>query len=158
DRLWSAVAGLLQRRSATPPMLPPLAAKESGAMSAQVDEAVDVILRDGGTLRLRPPSAADREAVLAFFKGLSAGSLALRFHRARRVGRGLAEPYLDPDWTDCGALLGSLEDEVVALASYQRTSSESAEVAFVVADVHQRRGIGTRLLEQLSARAVAVGI
>jgi acetyl coenzyme A synthetase (ADP forming)-like protein len=139
-------------------MLPPLATKESGAMPAQVDEAVDVILRDGGTLRLRPPSAADREAILAFFQELSAGSLALRFHGARRVGPELVEPYLDPDWTDCGALLGSLEDEVVALASYQRTSSESAEVAFVVADVHQRRGIGTRLLEQLAARAVAVGV
>jgi len=34
-------------------------------------EAVDVILRDGGTLRLRPPTAADTDAVVAFFGDLS---------------------------------------------------------------------------------------
>ena len=34
---------------------------------APAAEAVDVILRDGGTLRLRPPTAVDAEALLAFF-------------------------------------------------------------------------------------------
>ena len=34
----------------------------------------------------------------------------------------------------------------------------SAEVAFAVADEHQGRGIGTRLLEQLATRAAATGI
>src|SRR5207248_9458454 len=34
----------------------------------------------------------------------------------------------------------------------------AAEVAFAVGDEFQRRGIGTRLLEQLAARAAAVGI
>ena len=34
-------------------------------------EAVDVILRDGGTLRLRPPTAADSDAVVTFFADLS---------------------------------------------------------------------------------------
>ena len=35
---------------------------------------------------------------------------------------------------------------------------KTAEAAFTVADAHQRRGIGTRLLEQLAARAAEVGI
>jgi len=121
--------------------------------------AVDVILRDGGTLRLRAPVAADAEAVLSFFEALSPESLSLRFHGARRVDRALVEPFLDPDWTERGALLGCLDSEVVALASYTRLDgTDSAEVAFVVADAEQKRGIGTRLLEQLAARAREAGI
>ena len=117
-------------------------------------EAVDVILRDGGTLRLRPPAAGDAEAVLAFFAGLSPDTLSLRFHGARRVDNRLVEGILEPDWVNRGALLGCLDDVVVALASYVRfDGKESAEVAFVVADREQRRGIGTRLLEQLAIRA-----
>jgi acetyl coenzyme A synthetase (ADP forming)-like protein len=113
------------------------------SLAGAAAEAVDVILRDGGTLRLRPPIAGDAEAVLEFFAGLSPESLALRFHGARRVDEALVAPFLDPDWTDRGALLGCLDGDVVALA---------------VADAHQRRGIGTRLLEQLALRARDAGI
>src|SRR6185437_2087629 len=115
--------------------------------------AVDVILRDGGTLRLQPPSASDTDEVLAFFAGLSPESRALRFHGVRRVEPGIVEPYLDPDWSTRGALVGRLDGEVVALADYERFEGRDvAEVAFVVADAEQRRGIGTRLLEQLAVR------
>jgi acetyl coenzyme A synthetase (ADP forming)-like protein len=52
-----------------------------------------------------------------------------------------------------------MEGQVIALASYVRLRDPlAAEVAFVVTDAFQRRGIGTRLLERLSVRAAAVGI
>ena len=41
------------------------------SVEEQAAGAVDVILRDGGTLRLRPPAAADADALLAFFARLS---------------------------------------------------------------------------------------
>jgi acetyl coenzyme A synthetase (ADP forming)-like protein len=127
-------------------------------------EPLDVILRDGGTLRLHPPAQSDADAVLDFLGGLSERSLYLRFHGAPKVRPQLVEPFLDPDWVDRGALIGTLADKagterVVALASYARLRDPAAaEVAFVVGDAHQGRGIGTRLLEQLAARAAAVGI
>jgi acetyl coenzyme A synthetase (ADP forming)-like protein len=122
-------------------------------------DAVDVILRDGGTLRLRPPATADCNDVVAFFGGLSPDSLALRFHGVRRVDRELVEPFLDPDWDRHGSLIGYLEGGVVALADYERLDgTATAEVAFVVTDSEQRRGIGTRLIEQLAIRARSVGI
>ena len=129
-----------------------------------VDEAVDVVLRDGGTLRLRVPLAADGSALLAFFEGLSDQTRYLRFHGFRRVEPELIEPLLDPDWSERGTLAGWLadrdrEERVVAVGSYTRIGgSERAEMAFAVDDSEQGRGIGTRLLEQLAGRARDAGI
>ena len=128
-----------------------------------VTEHADVILRDGRTLRLRPPARDDAEALLAFFSGLSQRSLYLRFHGFPEVSPRLAESIVEPDWRERGALLGALGDDegerVVAVANYVRLRDPKlAEAAFSVADEHQGRGIGTRLLEQLAARAAEVGI
>jgi acetate---CoA ligase (ADP-forming) len=127
------------------------------------EDAVDVILRDGTTLRLRPPTAADSGALVTFFAGLSAESLYLRFNGVPRVDEKLVDPVLDPDWHERGALVGTLADDgeerIVALANYARWRDPTlAESAFVVADELQGRGIGTRLLEQLASRAAAAGI
>jgi hypothetical protein len=66
----------------------------SGLSVLNAAEAVDVILRDGGTLRLRPPGAADTDDLVAFFSHLSERSLYLRFHGWRRVDSRLVEPFL----------------------------------------------------------------
>jgi acetyl coenzyme A synthetase (ADP forming)-like protein len=126
-------------------------------------DAADVILRDGRTLRLRPPRDDDGPALLEFFAGLSEQSLYRRFHGFPQLGDALVEPLLAPDWSERGALLGTLADgdreHVVAVANYVRLRDPTlAEAAFAVADAHQRRGVGTRLLEQLAGRAARVGI
>jgi RimJ/RimL family protein N-acetyltransferase len=126
-------------------------------------EAVDVILREGSTLRLRPPRADDADALLDFFRGLSRESLYSRFHGFPALESPLVEQLLEPDWHERGALLGALAEDgrehVVAVGNYVRLRDPAlAESAFTVADRFQRRGIGTRLLEQLAARAAEVGI
>jgi acetyl coenzyme A synthetase (ADP forming)-like protein len=122
-------------------------------------DPVDVILRDGGTLRLRTPTAADTDELVDFFARLSQQSLYFRFHGARSVDRRLAEPFLEPDWVEQGALVGTLADSIVALASFSRLRDPAtAEIAFAVADEEQGRGIGTRLLERLAERAADIGV
>ena len=134
----------------------------SGGAASGID-AVDVILRDGSTLRLRAPEEADREPLVKFFDELSPRSLYLRFHGQPPVDDRLVEPVLESDWIERGALLASMTeaggDRIVALANYVRLRDPaSAEVAFTVADAYQGRGIATRLLEQLAPLAAARGI
>src|SRR5215471_10748985 len=128
-------------------------------MTVVTADQTDVILRDGSTLRLRPPGAEDAAALLTFFEELSDRSRYLRFHGFPALGPKLVEPVLEPDWQERGALVGFLEDRVVALANWVRLRDpRSAEAAFTVADGYQRRGIGTRLLERLAQRAAEAGI
>jgi acetyl coenzyme A synthetase (ADP forming)-like protein len=126
-------------------------------------DAVDVILRDGSTLRLRPPRPSDEQALVDFFEALSERSLYLRFHGYPALGPPLVAQLLEPDWVERGALLGTFAEDgserVVAVGNYVRLRDPSvAEAAFAVADAYQRRGIGTRLVERLASRAAAQGI
>jgi acetate---CoA ligase (ADP-forming) len=125
---------------------------------------VDVILRDGSTLRLRAPARGDADALVTFFGRLSEHSRYLRFHGVRHVDASFADHFVEPDWIDRGALVGVHSDDdggdrVVALAEYARLRDPlAAEVAFAVADEIQGKGAGTRLLEQLAGRAAEAGI
>jgi acetyl coenzyme A synthetase (ADP forming)-like protein len=94
-----------------------------------------------------------------FFSDLSEQSLYLRFHGFPALGPKLVESVLEPDWRERGALLGTLDGRIVALANWVRLRDpRAAEVAFTVGDEFQGRGIGTRLLEQLAARASGSGV
>src|SRR5262249_33727024 len=106
-------------------------AQEPGRESA---DAVDVILRDGSTLRLRLPVAGAAAALVAFFASLSEQSRRLRFHGVTRVDRASVEHFLEPDWVERGALAGFLSGgaagpRVVAVAEYMRLRDPaSAEI------------------------------
>jgi GNAT superfamily N-acetyltransferase/predicted CoA-binding protein len=128
-------------------------------MDAAARAVSDVVLRDGSTMRFRPPGVADADALLDFFRGLSDRALYLRFHGHPRVDARLVQPVLDPDWVERGALVGTKDGLAVALASYVRLrDARTAEVAFAVSDDLQSRGIATRLLERLASLAGVVGI
>ena len=124
----------------------------------------DVVLRDGSTLRLRPPTVDDEEPLISFFDSLSPESRYLRFHGATMIGRQTVSVALETDWSTRGSLVGELAGgdgapRPVALATYVRLRDpRRAEVAFAVADDLHGRGIGTRLLERLAAHASAAGI
>jgi acetyl coenzyme A synthetase (ADP forming)-like protein len=120
---------------------------------------VDVILRDGRTLRLRPPVRGDVPALTAFFRGLSQDSLYNRFHGTVNVDDPLSARFVDPDFVERGALIGVGEGKIVALGDWARLRDpRSAEAAFAVADGLQGCGIGTRLLERLAVLAGEAGI
>ena len=114
-------------------------------MATAAGDSVDVILRDGGTLRLRPPERDDAPALLDFYRALSTQSLHRRFHGLPNLRPQLVESLLEPDWAERGALLGALSDEdgerIVAIGNYVRLRDPAlAESAFAVADSEQGEG------------------
>lgn len=120
----------------------------------------DVVLADGGTARVRPIRPDDAAALRDLHARLSPETIYRRFFSPRRE---LTDEEVDHlvrvDYRDRLALVVVLEGALVAVARYDRIpGSADAEVAFVVEDRHQGRGIGTILLEHLAAAAVWRGI
>jgi acyl-CoA synthetase (NDP forming)/GNAT superfamily N-acetyltransferase len=56
------------------------------------------------------------------------------------------------------AIIATLGDDIIGVARYDEIAPGAAEVAFVVEDRHQGRGLGTLLLEHLAAAARDRGI
>jgi acetyl coenzyme A synthetase (ADP forming)-like protein len=121
-------------------------------VQATSDYEFDVVLRDGATLRLRPAQTADEKSIRDLFAGLSQDSLYSRFFRIPKLPTLDVSEFLRADPDSSFTLIGESNGVVSALASYIRDAhaADRAEVAFVIADALQGRGIGTRMLEMLA--------
>jgi acetyl coenzyme A synthetase (ADP forming)-like protein len=120
----------------------------------------DVVLADGGTVHVRPLGPQDADRLVAFRAGLSDETVFLQLFSAEQtsIAEG-AERAIHVDRQSRVALVAELGDRVVGVARYHRESADdSAEVAFVVGDEQQGRGIGTVLLEHLAAAARERGV
>ena len=120
----------------------------------------DVLVADGGTVHLRPIEASDADALVKFHGGLSARTRYLRYFSAYpRIPERDLYRFTHVDHHDRVALVAWLGGEIIAVGRYEGTpGTDEAEVAFVVADAHQGRGIGSVLLEHLAAAARERGI
>jgi acetyl coenzyme A synthetase (ADP forming)-like protein len=128
-------------------------------MLAAAPDATDVVLRDGATARLRQASFDDREQLRAFYEHLSAQSRYFRFFGKPRVGTVVEDVMHALASRDAMTLVAEVDRRIVAVAQYFPTSPAGrAEAAFAIADAHQGRGIGTRLLERLGIIARSRGI
>lgn len=119
----------------------------------------DVVLKDGGVAHVRPISADDAPAVHAFHDAQSAESIFLRFFAPlphlsdKDVAR-----FTQVDYVSRVGLVATLGSDIVGIARYDRLEGDSAEVAFNISDAHQGRGLGSVLLEHLTASARERGI
>jgi GNAT superfamily N-acetyltransferase len=120
----------------------------------------DIELVDGTVLRVREIRPDHDEALRAFHARLSPESIVLRFFGPHpRLSDAEVRRFTQVDGIDRMALVTEHAAEIVAVARYDRApGSDRAEVAFVVDDAYQGRGIGTILLQHLAAAARSVGI
>src|SRR5689334_3448593 len=108
--------------------------------------------------RIRPE---DRTRLQRFHKRLSLDTVELRFHAAKaELSEPLARRFTEIDGHNEAAIVATTgtRGRIVGVARYFRLGPTSAEVAFVVEDAYQGRGIGHRLMDRLTALALEEGI
>lgn len=119
----------------------------------------DVILRDGATAHLRPISPQDQELLQQFHSSQSQDSIYLRFFSYKpRLSQRELERFTTVDHVDRVCFVLMLGERLIGVGRYDRTTPRAAEVAFMISDHHQGRGIGSILLEHLAAAARENGI
>ncbi|MCM6774279.1 GNAT family N-acetyltransferase [Nocardia sp. CDC159] len=123
----------------------------------------DVLASDGGVVRLRPITPDDAEPLQQFHAGLSDRTRYLRYFGPypKMTPRDLFRTT-HVDYRDRVGLVVELGASIIAVGRYElltdRDGPRAAEVAFVVADEHQGRGLGSILLEHLAGAAAENGI
>ncbi|WP_375432813.1 GNAT family N-acetyltransferase [uncultured Friedmanniella sp.] len=119
----------------------------------------DVVLTDGGVARLRPIVPADADLLVAFYERVSPESKYLRFFAPYpRLSIRDVKRFTEVDYVDRVALILTLGDEMIGVGRFDRIETDQAEVAFLVEDAHQGRGIAQLLLEHLAEAARERGI
>lgn len=123
-----------------------------------------VVLRDGSSVCLRPIRPGDEDRMLALFRRFSPRTVYLRFHQVlKEMSRVDVRRFTTVDYDDSFALVATVtadgEERIIAVGRYARLPrSDTAEIAFVVEDPYQGRGLGTHLLHQLAVIARERGI
>lgn len=120
----------------------------------------DVVLSDGGTVHLRPITPADAPLILKLHGRLSDRTRYFRyFGPYPRIPERDLRRFSVVDHVGRVAFGAFLGDDLIAVGRYEGLADgESAEVAFVVEDGHQGRGLGSILLEHLLAAARERGL
>ncbi|MFB4301978.1 GNAT family N-acetyltransferase [Actinomadura sp. NTSP31] len=121
----------------------------------------DVVLSDGGTAHLRPIRSEDGDLLRVFYARLSPESIYYRFFSPRPyLTDREVEHFTGVDYDRRVALIATIAGEMVAVVRYDMLNDrpETAEVAFLVEDAHQGRGLGPVLLEHIAAAARERGV
>ncbi|MGH9889305.1 MAG: GNAT family N-acetyltransferase, partial [bacterium] len=120
----------------------------------------EVLLTDGGSASLRPVRADDAPRIAAFHRALSLETIHFRYFSGLTILPPLIlKRFSQPDPARELVIVAEVNEALVGLASaHRQRASDAAEVAFVVADAHQGRGLGTLMLEELAEQARAHGI
>ncbi|MFG2645579.1 GNAT family N-acetyltransferase [Streptomyces sp. NPDC048370] len=123
----------------------------------------DVVLRDGGTARIRPITADDADRLVSFYEQVSDESKYYRFFAPYpRLSAKDVHRFTHHDFVDRVGLAAAVGDDFIATVRYDRIDdrgmpapapADEAEVAFLVQDAHQGRGVASALLEHIAAVA-----
>ncbi|MEK6206613.1 MAG: GNAT family N-acetyltransferase [Chloroflexota bacterium] len=121
---------------------------------ARSARTIATILRDGSIVHLRPADVGDEDAVVGLLRSLSIHSRAMRFATTAVHLPSAARAAVEQS----GVIAFAPDGRCVGHTWYVRTTEHRAEVALVIADSHQRRGLGTILLRKLAEVAASRGV
>ncbi|WP_243640396.1 bifunctional GNAT family N-acetyltransferase/acetate--CoA ligase family protein [Nocardioides jejuensis] len=113
--------------------------------------AADVLLLDGGTAHIRPIRPDDAAGLEQFYARVSDRSKYYRFFAPRpKLSTREIAIFTRVDHTKRIAFVMELAGRIIAVGRFDVVSPGEAEVAFLVEDRHQGRGIAQILLEHLA--------
>lgn len=123
------------------------------------------VIADGTEILLRPIRPTDEEAMRDMFYSLSEESIYYRFFSTpKSMPHNRVMPLVNIDYDKDMAIVATVEEaageKIIAVGRYIRSSKEDpmAEVAFLVRDEWQNRGMGRTLLQNLIDIAKEKGI
>jgi RimJ/RimL family protein N-acetyltransferase len=133
------------------------------SVSKAADYSVVERLRDGSRIEIRALRPDDQQDMLGAIGRTSAQSLQRRFFVPKR---GLSEKevsfFMNIDFADHVALVAQIDEDgrdvIVGGARYIVVQPGKAEMAFVVVDAYQGKGIGAALMRHLIAIARESGM
>ncbi|HZH19186.1 MAG TPA: bifunctional GNAT family N-acetyltransferase/acetate--CoA ligase family protein, partial [Geodermatophilus sp.] len=154
---------MTEQRTQTPPGTPDRATEQDRAPEPPQPPAhweADIIAADGGTVHLRPICPEDAEGLVGLMDRSSDQTRYYRFFGPmKRLSDKDLHRFTHVDHDARVAFVLVLGDQVIGVGRYDRyPGTDDAEVAFLVEDAHQGRGLGSVLLEHLAAAARERGI
>jgi len=123
-----------------------------------------IVLRDGTRAVIRPILCSDKEALVSFHCRLSEESRFLRFHYSKGdLTDSDLKMFCELDYSTRLGLVAEVErdgdPQIIGVGRYIRLPFDhTAEVAFVVQDSEQNKGLGSHLLKHLAILAYRQGI
>jgi acetyl coenzyme A synthetase (ADP forming)-like protein len=121
---------------------------------------VRVVLKDGSVILFRPIKKSDAPEWLNFYHRLSSRSKYMRLHRSPPdMSMEDAVRFCTVDYINQFAFVAEAIEEhhkhIVAVGRYSRLpmSPKTAEIAFIILDAFQEKGIGTKFIEWLATVA-----
>lgn len=124
----------------------------------------NIPLKSGQNLHVRPIKPTDEPQMKDMFYDFSERTVYLRYHATlKSMPHNSLQVFCNVDYETEMALVGLVEEdgveEIVAVGRYMtEPGGRTAELAFVVRDAYQRRGIGTFLFQRLVKIARDAGI
>jgi acetyl coenzyme A synthetase (ADP forming)-like protein len=125
------------------------------------DWELNVALRDGTTIRIRPILPDDADGLQGMMSRMSRKTVYHRFFQAKeRLEPEELEAFTRLDYQDRMALIALRQDQIIGVGRYWRDldNPELADVAFAVIDAEQGKGIASRLVRYLTSYARRAGI
>ncbi len=127
----------------------------------RLPDPVEVTLRDGTTIAVRPLVPEDRELIAAAFERLSPRSRYLRFFSpVPRLTKGMLDRLVDVDHERHVALVAVHDGACIGVVRYvvDHRDPTLADFAITVIDAHQGRGLGRALTTAMARVAYARGV
>lgn len=118
-----------------------------------------VLLRDGGEVHVRALLTADESAVVRMHTRCSPTTTQRRYFSGMRTPPpSLLRLLMDVDGDHRVGLVAAIGSELVGIAHLVLPGDGTGEVAVLVEDAHQRRGIGATLLRRCVHTAASRGV